>query len=119
MKHVCSTSTCRIFCFTVNEWCETKAIELAKDHEVVAVEVRQLVPLLGLIGVEEIDPVRPIDLSVPVILGHMRGASGKKYGLIPIDGWHRIALAAALGIEELPAVALTPDEDRLARARYR
>jgi hypothetical protein len=42
-----------------------------------------------------------IDLSVPVILAHGR------HGLIPIDGYHRIAKGFRLGVMDLPCVVLS------------
>lgn len=50
------------------------------------------------------------DLSKPVMLIHDR-----KYGLLPIDGNHRIAKAIMVRRETLPAHLLTPEEARAIR----
>jgi hypothetical protein len=54
------------------------------------------------------------DLSKPVMLVHDR-----KYGLLPIDGNHRIAKALMVRRESLPAHLLTPEEARAIRIDLR
>ena len=47
-----------------------------------------------------------VDLSMPVIV------ASKGKSTLPIDGWHRIAKALELGLNDLPAVLLTEEETR-------
>lgn len=50
-----------------------------------------------------------IDLTVPIIL------VTTEFGVFPIDGWHRIALALELGDDALPYVLLTREESEQIR----
>lgn len=43
-------------------------------------------------------------MRVPIIL------APTEYGVMVIDGWHRVARATLLGLESLPGVILTEDE---------
>jgi hypothetical protein len=60
------------------------------------------------------DHAAAVDLSYPVMLleshHEMDGTPGRV-----IDGWHRIYRAAQLGIPELPAIAITAEEEALIR----
>lgn len=51
-----------------------------------------------------------IDLSVPIIV-----ADTEEWGLLPIDGWHRIAKAKWLDKKTLPAVVLSDEMSRKAQ----
>jgi hypothetical protein len=45
------------------------------------------------------------DTTIPVILGTLKSGSN-----LPLDGWHRIRMAHAAGLETIPAVILTKAE---------
>ena len=51
-----------------------------------------------------------IDLTIPLIVAHT-----KQGNALPIDGWHRVAKAVALGVEKLPVVYLTKAESKRVR----
>jgi hypothetical protein len=60
------------------------------------------------------DHAATVDLSYPVMLlgsGSELGGGQERV----IDGWHRIYRAAQLGIAELPAMVITPEEEALIR----
>jgi hypothetical protein len=60
------------------------------------------------------DHAATVDLSYPVILLGSRSDMGVGPGRV-IDGWHRIYRAAQLGIAELPAFVITPEDKALIR----
>ncbi|HZU12424.1 MAG TPA: hypothetical protein VFB58_06260 [Chloroflexota bacterium] len=64
----------------------------------------------------QIDPARAetVDLSYPVLVVAGRDELDGSRGRV-IDGWHRIYRASRLGIAELPAIVISPDEEQLIR----
>lgn len=76
------------------------------------VPVAELRGLLGLIRVNP-DHVAEVDLTQPILLAPLPGDAAER--VLPIDGWHRIAKAVAVGVETLPAVRLTAEESKAVR----
>lgn len=60
---------------------------------------------------------RPVDLTVPLVIGRFRMAlEGKRRtAQLIIDGWHRVGEAYKRGVTHLPAVFLTVAESRALR----
>ncbi|RBQ15333.1 hypothetical protein DP939_36445 [Spongiactinospora rosea] len=66
--------------------------------------------LLSLITIDP-DHAANVDLSEPVIAVPVPDAGGP----LVIDGWHRIYKALTTGTDRLPAILLTPEEERICR----
>ena len=60
------------------------------------------------------DHAATVDLSYPVMLLERGRELGGAHGRV-IDGWHRIYRAAQLGIPQLPAIVITPEEEAFIR----
>jgi hypothetical protein len=102
----------------------TKAFEVLAGRPATAVinvaeRARHIQPRDAAMPFEDkalIDPdhAAAVDLSYPVMLlessKEVDGAQGRV-----IDGWHRIYRAAQLGIAELPAIVITPEDEELIR----
>ena len=58
------------------------------------------------------DHAATVDLSYPLMLLESRNEMDGSPGRV-IDGWHRIYQAAQLGIAELPAIVITPEDEAL------
>jgi hypothetical protein len=56
-----------------------------------------------------------VDLSRPLLIALVAVEGRERPGVVLIDGLHRLFKAAWRGMPELPAYALTPDEERLCR----
>jgi hypothetical protein len=117
------------FSFLFTEWDvdAAKAIIQAKPRRIERIAVSDLEPFLGkqtrtesgglviragiLTSTERVDTDETIDLAVPLI-----AAFTKQGNALPIDGWHRVAKAVALGVETLPIVFLTKAESQRVRS---
>ncbi|UBU16614.1 hypothetical protein [Nonomuraea gerenzanensis] len=94
-----------VFRFGFYAWNITAALRIVEGREPDRVNVKEAATLLWLIYVNE-SHAATVDLAQPVLLAPFAGA-----GHIPIDGWHRIWKARREGVETLPALALTPEEE--------
>jgi hypothetical protein len=105
-----------------------KAFELIEGRSPTArVDVAQRAQLIQPRGPEPppddaavIDPehAQGVDLSYPVLLLESKTELDGTPGRI-IDGWHRIYRASQLGIAELPAIVITPEDEEVIRINPR
>jgi hypothetical protein len=117
------------FTFMWSEWDvdAAKAIVQAKPRKIERIAVDRLEPFLskrtphetgtgftiraGIVTDEiRINTDETISLDVPLIV-----AITPEGNALPIDGWHRVAKAVALGVETLPLVYLTKAESKRVR----
>ncbi len=79
------------------------ATRLISSDPTTTVEGRMSFPLVGVeIRWDHVDELPEAALSAPVFIAPLGGL-----GHIVIDGWHRIALARRLGVEQLPGLLIT------------
>jgi hypothetical protein len=117
-----------LFSFLFKTWDvdAAKAIILGAPREIERVPVSTLEPFLSkqiktetgtriragiLTSPDRVANDERIDLEIPIIV------ATTVTGGIPIDGWHRVAKAVALGVEWLPVVYLTETESERVRLR--
>ncbi|MFG1965718.1 hypothetical protein [Nonomuraea sp. NPDC049028] len=86
-------------------WNVTAAMRIVEGREPDCIQVEKAAALLWLVYIDKAHAAT-VDLTQPLILAPFADA-----GNIPIDGWHRLWKARREGIETLPALALTPDEE--------
>ncbi|MCP2359799.1 hypothetical protein HD597_006819 [Nonomuraea thailandensis] len=86
-------------------WNVTAAMRIVEGREPDCIQVERAAALLWLVYVNKAHAAT-VDLTRPLILVPFEGT-----GNIPIDGWHRIWKARREGIETLPALALTSEEE--------
>jgi hypothetical protein len=91
-------------------WDVTAAKELVKGRTPnTDLNVKQTASWLSLVHVDEERVMTDeIDITVPVIL--ITIPCDNKEAHLPIDGWHRIAKAAKLGVQTIPGHVLTLEE---------
>lgn len=102
----------------------TKAFELTAGREPSAVvNVAERAKMIHLRAAgpppddkAEIDPehAQTVDIAYPVLMLESATEVDGSPGRV-IDGWHRIYRAAQLGIEELPAIVISAEEEALIR----
>ena len=111
------------FTFFASRFDVTKAKEIIRDNprkimqmglsgvaKMVTRPKEGSINLMMRIDWEKIDAAEPTyDLNFPVIVAMISDDEG---GMLPIDGWHRIAKAVEEGREWLPAVVLTEEETK-------
>jgi len=93
-------------------WDVTAAQEIVRDRQPGYVRVADLVGYIHL-GVVAVDKEYAAGLSgpyEPVII-----ALAPRVGNIPIDGWHKVWKAHLDGVEDLPALLLTGEEEQQVR----
>jgi hypothetical protein len=114
------------FTFLWSEWDvdAAKAIIQAKPRKIERIAVDRLEPFLSkrtphktgtgftiragiLTDADRVANDESISLDVPLIV-----AITPEGNALPIDGWHRVAKAVALGVETLPLVYLTKAESK-------
>ncbi|NRQ31350.1 ParB N-terminal domain-containing protein [Nonomuraea sp. NN258] len=98
-----------VFRFGFFGWNISAAERIVEGREPDVVRVADVAPMLWLVYVKE-DHAATVDLSKPLIV-----APVPELGTLVIDGWHRIWKARKAGVETLPAVLLTPDEEHRVR----
>ncbi|WP_027944048.1 hypothetical protein [Amycolatopsis taiwanensis] len=123
---------CQTFRFMVWQWCITTAEELIRaDGEAAATfypeggitTLDQFLPLepekpgymrLIQIEVDHDYAMTQTDLTKPIIVAPIKPEKGE-YGVIVIDGWHRVDRARKEGREHLPVYMLSPDAEQACR----
>jgi len=117
------TDTCQTFRFITTTWCISHALELIGADPTAA----RLVPDLDITTLRQFLPLHPaqpghvklievrvdpqyaatVDLTRPIIIAPIVHRSGEHFGLIAIDGWHRIYRALTEGTTRLPGHLLS------------
>jgi hypothetical protein len=95
----------QVFHLLGRSWDVTAGLRLARGQQPRQVDVRAAAALLPFIGVD-LGHVEHVDLTEPILLGTTDD------GLLPLDGWHRIAKASKNTIDRLPAVVLSAEQTR-------
>ncbi|WP_188186951.1 hypothetical protein [Nonomuraea sp. SYSU D8015] len=99
-------------------WDITAALELVEGRQPNRrINVDDVADLLRLVSIDE-NYAATVDLTKPILLAPLPDPrTGKPDREMPIDGWHRIARALHERVTTLPAIALTPEEERKVRIR--
>ncbi|MFC7582499.1 hypothetical protein ACFQYP_00820 [Nonomuraea antimicrobica] len=99
-------------------WDVTAALELIEGRQANRhINVDDWADLLRFVSIDE-NHVTTVDLSKPILLAPLPDPSTGQPGLeMPIDGWHRLSRALTERVTTLPAIALTPEEERKVRIR--
>lgn len=88
-------------------------LRLVEGRDVSTVSLSKIDWILDLAEVSE-ERVSQADLSVPIIV-----LTTKRWGLVVLDGTHRVAKAKREGVRELPALFLTEEDMKQLKPVFR
>jgi hypothetical protein len=103
------------FTFMAARWNVSEALRTYGDRQPSTADLTLSFHILPSIRIEE-QRWPGVDLACPIIIATI--ADGDDTLPLVIDGWHRVRKAQEEGLTQLPAIILSPDEERSVRVEW-